>query len=218
MIELIGPLVERIARLLRAGFSRLGRAREPVVGIYGAPNAGKTLLANRICEDWRVEAQGSVSEIPHETRTLRAVKSVKLSTDGASMTIDIVDTPGLASRVTSLELEMGHGLEKGAAEGRAREAGAGILAAIAHLDKISALLLVVDTTEKPDHPVNLRLLKHARARRLPVVIVLNKIDLAESDVDGASRALRDWRLVPVSALMRWNMDTLYVAMLEEFPR
>ena len=37
------------------------------LGFYGPPNAGKTMLANRICKDWTVEEIGAVSGIPHET-------------------------------------------------------------------------------------------------------------------------------------------------------
>ena len=42
------------------------------LGIYGPPNAGKTTLANRVCQDWLGKRMGSVSKksIPNTTSTL----------------------------------------------------------------------------------------------------------------------------------------------------
>ena len=48
----------------------LGRKGELKLGFYGPPNSGKTSLANRICKDFTGEDMGSVSNVPHETRTV----------------------------------------------------------------------------------------------------------------------------------------------------
>ena len=40
------------------------------LGLYGPPNAGKTTLANKICQDWLGEEMSAVSKIPHETREI----------------------------------------------------------------------------------------------------------------------------------------------------
>ncbi|MBI4394502.1 MAG: 50S ribosome-binding GTPase [Euryarchaeota archaeon] len=209
---MFAALLQRIIRPLQ----RLFGAGDGTIGIYGAPNAGKTMLANRICQDWNVEAQGSVSEVAHETRSVREIKRVRLASEKGGMTIDIVDTPGLASRVTALDMEMQWGLDSDDAASRARQATEGIVQAIGHLNRVSGLVLVVDSTERPDNPVNMKLLEHAKARKLPVVVAVNKIDLPQSDVTRVSDALREYRIVPISALNRWNFDTFYNAMFEEF--
>jgi len=69
------------------------------IGIYGPPNAGKTTLANRIARDWTGDAVGPESQIPHETRRARRKENVEIERDGNSVTIDIVDTPGVTTKV-----------------------------------------------------------------------------------------------------------------------
>jgi GTPase SAR1 family protein len=48
------------------------------LGIYGAPNVGKTTLANRIALDWTGEKVGKVSEIPHETRWVQKKERIEI--------------------------------------------------------------------------------------------------------------------------------------------
>jgi len=69
------------------------------IGIYGPPNAGKTTLANRILRDWTGDVIGSPSDIPHETRRAKLREGVKIEVDGKTLTIDIVDTPGIATKI-----------------------------------------------------------------------------------------------------------------------
>jgi hypothetical protein len=86
----------RVSKFLMA-FFRKKRSR---IGIYGPPNAGKTTLANRIARDWTGDIVGPVSEIPHETR--RAVRKTDITmtgSNGSSITIDIVDTPGVTTKI-----------------------------------------------------------------------------------------------------------------------
>jgi GTPase SAR1 family protein len=69
------------------------------IGIYGPPNVGKTTLANRILRDWTGDIMGSVSEIPHETRIAKWKKDVKIENGNSSLFMDIVDTPGISTKV-----------------------------------------------------------------------------------------------------------------------
>src|SRR6056297_994676 len=79
---------------------RLFSEQEPKrIGIYGPPNAGKTTLANRIARDWTGDAVGAESHIPHETRRARRKENVEIERNGRKVTIDIVDTPGVTTKV-----------------------------------------------------------------------------------------------------------------------
>ena len=99
------------------------RKRTSRIGIYGPPNAGKTTLANRIVRDWVGDAGGPVSEIPHETRRVRRKENITITgQNGSSITFDIVDTPGVTTKIDYNEF-MEYGLEKEEAIKRARETG-----------------------------------------------------------------------------------------------
>jgi len=86
----------RVSRFLMAFF----RKRRSRIGIYGPPNAGKTTLANRIARDWTGEMVGPVSEIPHETRRALRKQDITITgNNGSTITIDIVDTPGVTTKI-----------------------------------------------------------------------------------------------------------------------
>ena len=89
---------------LRSSIATLFSDEEPKrIGIYGPPNAGKTTLANRIARDWTGDAVGPESHIPHETRRARRKENVEIERDGKKVTIDIVDTPGVTTKVDYTE-------------------------------------------------------------------------------------------------------------------
>ena len=69
------------------------------IGIYGPPNVGKTTLANRIVREWAGDIMGSVSEIPHETRRAKWKNNVKIENNGTSLVMDLVDTPGISTKI-----------------------------------------------------------------------------------------------------------------------
>ena len=61
-------------------FLKLFRKKENIsLGFYGPPNAGKTSLANSICKDWTGEELGTVSPIPHETRSVQFKEQVEIN-------------------------------------------------------------------------------------------------------------------------------------------
>jgi len=117
---------KRLSKFLKAFFQKK-RAR---IGIYGPPNAGKTTLANHIAKDWTGEDVGPVSEIPHETR--RAVRKTDISitgSNGSNITIDIVDTPGVTTKIDYKDF-LEYGIDKETAVTRAREATEGVAEAM----------------------------------------------------------------------------------------
>lgn len=185
------------------------------IGIYGPPNAGKTTLANRILRDWTGDVIGSPSEIPHETRRAKLREGVKIEVDGKTLTIDIVDTPGIATKIDFQEF-LKYGLSEEEARRRAKEATEGVIEAIKWLDDLDGVLLVMDATEDPFTQVNVTIVGNMEARKLPLLIVANKIDLPNASPARIKSAFPQHTVVPVSALKGINIDSLYRAMAEKF--
>ncbi|HDY74423.1 MAG TPA: GTP-binding protein, partial [Euryarchaeota archaeon] len=123
------------------------------LGFYGAVNAGKTTLANRISMDWLGEEVGTVSEIPHETRDIQKVENVKVDTEAGSLNMNIIDMPGIATQVDFKEFEK-FGFNEEEAKNRAKEATKGIIEAIKWLNNVDAVLVVMDSTKDPYTQVN----------------------------------------------------------------
>jgi small GTP-binding protein len=186
------------------------------IGIYGPPNAGKTTLANRISKDWTGEIIGTVSEIPHETRTATEKKEIIIEADGAKVTFDIVDTPGIATKIDFHNFVEEHKIEEGSAKARAKEATEGVIEAIKWLDNIEGVLLIMDSSEDPFTQVNVTIIGNLEARDLPILIIANKIDLESSSPATIKTAFPQHPVIPLSALTGYNMDNLYRSMVKYF--
>lgn len=198
-------------------FLGLGRKGGTTIGIYGAPNAGKTQLANTMCRDWEGDVSGSVSDVPHETRSLETRQKVTLrGSNGSTVVLDVMDTPGISSNVSVVELEAIYGMSEAEAERRAEEAMNAMIEALQAVDRLSGVLLVVDATDDPLRQVNRVLLANIRARSVKVVVVANKVDLPGADPARVAEVFRRFPVVPVSALTGGNMDALYDAIIREF--
>lgn len=185
------------------------------IGIYGPPNSGKTTLANRIARDWTGDAIGSSSEIPHETRRARRKKNVTIERDGGVVNIDIVDTPGVSTKVDYEEF-VDHGMDEEDAMRRSREATEGIAEAMHWLrEDIDGVLYVLDSSENPFTQVNTMLTGIIESQDLPAVVLANKIDKEESDVERIEEAFPQHDTVPMSALEGDNMDEVYDTIAEK---
>jgi len=189
--------------------------RHVKIGIYGPPNAGKTTLANRIAMDWTGEIVGETSEIPHETRTIQKKDRVVIKDGKSSLTIDLVDTPGIATKIDYHDF-MEYGIPEEEAKKRAKEATEGVLEAIKWLDNLDGVILLMDSTKNPFTQVNITILGNLEARELPFIIVANKIDLNGSTPATLKSAFPQHEVVPLSALNGINMDLFYEAMLKNF--
>ena len=185
-----------------------GKKKELKIGIYGPVNSGKTTLANRICMDWIGEELGNVSIIPHETREIKMKENVKIDKGGKALTFNLVDTPGIATKV-DFEDFVRAGLKKTDAKQRAKEATRGIIEAIKWLDKMDMVLVVLDSTQDPLNQVNVTILGNLDARGIPVMIVSNKIDLKESNTASVRELFPKYDIIGVSAMKGDNMDEFY---------
>ncbi|MGF3553889.1 MAG: Era-like GTP-binding protein [Thermoplasmatota archaeon] len=188
------------------------------IGIYGPPNVGKTTLANRILRDWTGDIMGSVSDIPHETRRAKWKKDVKIENGGSHLIMDIVDTPGIATKVDFKEFMNVYGMTKEEAKTRAKEATEGVIEAIKWLEDIDGVVLVMDSTQDPFTQVNVTILGNLEARNLPVIIAANKIDLEDSSPATLKSAFPQHPVVPISALTGYNSDSLYSLMIKHFSK
>ncbi|MCD4797638.1 MAG: GTP-binding protein [Methanosarcinales archaeon] len=208
-------LIKRVKKNFSYIFKNLFKKKTAKIGIYGPPNAGKTTLANRIIRDWTGDAMGAVSNVPHETRRARRREGVTIESNGSKVTLDIVDTPGLATKIDFHEF-MAHGLEEEEAKRRAKEATEGIIEAVKWLDDLDGVILVMDATEDPFTQVNVTVIGNMEARKLPLLIAANKIDLPESSPARIRSAFPQHPLVPISALEGQNIDALYEEIADHF--
>jgi small GTP-binding protein len=208
-------LLTGLRKRLRFIYKLLLRKDKLKIGIYGPPNAGKTTLANRILRDWTGDIMGSPSEIPHETRRVKLREGVKIQVDGKTVTIDVVDTPGLATKIDFHDF-LKYGMSEEEAKRRAKEATEGVIEAIKWLDDLDGILLVMDATEDPFTQVNVTIVGNIEARKLPLIIVANKIDLPNASPARIKSAFPQHQIVPVSALKGINIDSLYKAIAEKF--
>lgn len=178
------------------------------LGFYGPPNAGKTSLANRICKDWTGEEIGIVSKIPHETREIQVKEKVELNFKNKKMGLKIIDTPGIATRI-DYEDFIKFGLKKEEAKKRAKEATKGVIEAIKWLDDVDAVVVVLDATVNPYNQVNITILGNLLARKIPVLIVANKIDKKNADIKRIEAAFPEYDVVGISAKFGKNMEEFY---------
>ncbi|MBT8507492.1 GTP-binding protein [Methanomicrobiaceae archaeon CYW5] len=204
---------KRLSRFLSAFLKK----RQSRIGIYGPPNAGKTTLSNRIVRDWTGDALGPVSEIPHETRRARRKEGITISNqNGSSLTIDIVDTPGVTTKIDYQEF-VEYGIEKDEAIKRAREATEGVAEAMHWLrEDIDGVIYMLDATLDPFTQVNIMLIGIIESRNLPVLIVANKIDLPDAAPQRIKKAFPQHPVISISGLEGDNVEELYEKMLEVF--
>jgi len=195
-------------------FSNLFQKKKHIsLGFYGPPNAGKTSLANRISKDWTGEEIGKVSKIPHETRTIQFREKVEIDYKGKKLTLKLVDTPGIATKI-DYEDFMKFGLKTKDAKKRAKEATQGIVDAIKWLDDMDAVIVVLDSTKNPYSQVNITIIGNLVARKIPVLIVANKIDLRKADIKRVESAFPEYDVVGISALKGKNMEEFYESLFK----
>ncbi len=209
-----------LRRLRQGRFSRIIQKifgkKHARIGIYGPPNVGKTTLANRILRDWTGDIMGSVSDIPHETRRAKWKTNIKIDNGGSSLSMDLVDTPGISTKIDYKEFMNTYGLNKEESRTRAKEATEGVIEAIRWLEDIDGVVLVMDSTQDPFTQVNVTIIGNLEARELPILIAANKIDADEASPATLKSAFPQHPVVPISALTGYNTEDLYNNMVKHF--
>ncbi len=193
--------------------SIFGRKKEIRLGLYGPTNSGKTTLANKICVDWIGEKMGKVSSIPHETREIQVKEKVTIEKGSKKLVFKLVDTPGIATKI-DFEDFVKKGLRKKKAKQRAKEATKGVIEAIKWLDKMDAVLVVLDASKNPVDQVNVTILGNLEARDTPVLIVANKIDLKRANAQKVRSAFPKYKVIGISAKKGTGIKNLYNELLE----
>ncbi len=190
-------------------FSNLFRHKKDIkLGFYGPPNAGKTSLANRICKDFTGEEIGSVSKVPHETRNVQFKEKVEIEYKGKKMVFKMIDTPGIATKI-DYENFLKYKMKKKDAKNRAKEATQGVIESIKWLDDMNIVVVVLDATENPYNQVNITIIGNLVARKIPVLIVANKVDLKKADVKRIESAFPEYEVVGISAKYGKNLEEFY---------
>ncbi len=187
---------------------------------------------------------GTSTEVPHETRravrrngilidlksrtlqnltrnntanptTASGTSSPAPAEPKSKLRLDIVDTPGLATKIDFHDF-IAFGIEEPEAKKRAKEATEGVIEAIKWIDDIDGVLLLMDATENPYTQTNIVIIGNLEARGVPVIIAANKTDLSEAAPQRVADAFPQHTVVPISALKGDNMDALYREMTRRF--
>lgn len=194
-----------------------GKKKQIKLGLYGPPNGGKTTLANKICEDWLGEkdAMGSISAMAHETREVHVKEEIIIKSEktGRELKFNLVDTPGIATRI-DYEDFMKEGLSEKKAKERSKEATKGVIDSIKWLDDMDAVVIVLDSTKDPYSQVNVTIIGNLEARKIPVLVVGNKTDLKKSDLKNLQSAFPQYTVIGISAKKGKNVDKFYDALFE----
>ena len=203
-----------MANFFRRILSNIFKGKRNIkLGFYGPPNAGKTSLANRICKDFTGEEIGTVSKIPHETRNVQFKEQVEIVYNGKKMTFKMIDTPGIATKI-DYEDFMKYKMKKADSKKRAKEATQGVIEAIKWLDDMDVVVVVLDATENPYNQVNITIIGNLAARKIPVLVVANKVDLRKADVKRIEAAFPEYEVVGISARYGKNLEEFYESLFK----
>mgnify|MGYP001595624691 FL=1 len=207
-------VIKIIRNFFRNIFGGIFKNKEDIkLGFYGPPNAGKTSLANRICKDFTGEEIGKVSKIPHETRKVQFKEKVEIEYKNKKMTFKMIDTPGIATKI-DYEDFLKYNMKKKEAKERAKTATQGIVDSIKWLDDMDLVVIVLDATENPYSQVNITIIGNLVARKIPVLIVANKVDLKNADIKKIESAFPEYEVVGLSAKYGKNLEEFYESLLK----
>ncbi len=207
-------MIKAFKGFFRRFFNKLFKKKKQVkLGLYGPPNGGKTTLANKICVDWLGEEMGAVSNIAHETREIQVKEQILIKSGNKQIGFNLVDTPGIATKI-DYEDFVKAGMKEKEAKTRAKEATKGVIDAIKWLDDMDTVIVVLDSTKDPYSQVNITIIGNLEARKIPVLVVANKIDMKKSDLKKVQAAFPQYKVIGISAKYGKNIEAFYEALFD----
>jgi len=207
-------LLDKIHKFLSKFLNNFFKKNKHVkLGLYGPPNGGKTTLANKICKDWLGEDMGKVSNIAHETREIQIKEQINIKSNGKELSFNLVDTPGISTKI-DYEDFMKSGMKEKDAKKRAKEATKGVIDAIKWLDEMNVVVVVLDATKDPYDQVNITIIGNLQARKIPVLLLANKVDLKKANIKKIEAAFPQYGVVGISAKYGNNIDDFYKALFK----
>jgi len=133
---------------------------------------------------------------------------VEIKFKGKTMVFKMIDTPGISTKIDYEEF-LKFKVKKKEAKNRAKEATQGVIESIKWLDDMDVVVIVLDSTENPYNQVNITIIGNLVARKIPVLIVANKIDLKKSDIKKIEAAFPEYPVVGISAKQGQNLEKFY---------
>lgn len=158
------------------------------IAITGRPNAGKSSLTNLLVG----EKVAIVSEKPQTTRT----KINGILTKGETQYV-FIDTPGMHKARTKLSEEMVKSIKNS-------------------IEDVDVAILMVDATKKLSK-IEENLIESFKARKLNVILLINKVDLIKdksellSVIDSLSKLYDFAEVIPISVKNRINTELILPA-------
>jgi len=120
----------------------------------------------------------------------------------------MIDTPGIATKI-DYEDFLKYNMKRKEAKERAKKATQGVIESIKWLDDMDVVVVVLDATENPYNQVNITIIGNLVARKIPVLIVGNKIDLRKADAKKIEAAFPEYDVVGISAKDGKNFEEFY---------
>lgn len=202
-------MIKKLKNFFNQLFKGLFKKKKQIkLGLYGPPNGGKTTLANKICEDWLGEEMGSVSSVAHETREVTMKERVTIKSGSKEISFSLVDTPGIATKIDYEEF-LKEGMKEKEAKARAKEATKGVIDSIKWLDDMDTVIVVLDATIDPYSQVNITIMGNLEARKIPVLVVANKVDLKKADMKRIEAAFPQYKVIGISAKYGKHIEEFY---------
>ena len=76
-------------------------------------------------------------------------------------------------------------------------------------NELDIVVIVLDATENPYNQVNITIIGNLVARKIPVLIVANKVDLKKADIKKIEAAFPEYDVVGISAKYGDNLEEFY---------